>query len=266
MYTVKNYCMVSSLEEAYELKQKSRNNVIVGGNLWLRMGNRQILNAIDLSGLGLDQIEESDEGFLIGCMVTLRQLELHEGLAHAFLGLFEKAVKHIVGVQFRNCATVGGSVFPRFGFSDVLTAFLTCDSEVELYHGGRIPLKNFVDMTPDSDILTHIYVKKDGRKTAYQSFRMTETDFPVLTCGLSEKDGAFSVVIGARPKCARLVEGLALENSADPESRKEFARKVADTLDFGSNIRGSAKYRRELSQILIMRCLEEIQEYRNIEI
>lgn len=258
MYTVKNYCKVSSLEEAYELKQKSRNNVIVGGNLWLRMGNRQYLNAIDLSGLGLDQIEESDEEFSIGCMATLRQLELHEGLAREFQGLFEKAVKHIVGVQFRNCATVGGSIFPRFGFSDVLTAFLTCDSEVELYHAGRVALKDFIDMAPDSDILTHIHVKKDGRKTAYQSFRMTETDFPVLTCGLSEKDGAYNVVIGARPKCARLAEGIAPRDPADQGSRKEFARRVTDSFDFDSNMRGSAQYRRELSQILIMRCLEEI--------
>ena len=32
MYTVKNYILADSLEQAYELKQKSRNNVIIGGN------------------------------------------------------------------------------------------------------------------------------------------------------------------------------------------------------------------------------------------
>ena len=36
--------------------------------------------AIDLSGLGLDQIVETDEAFEIGCMVSLRQLETHEAL------------------------------------------------------------------------------------------------------------------------------------------------------------------------------------------
>lgn len=36
--------------------------------------------AIDLSGLGLDTIEETDVGFSIGAMVTLRQLETHPGL------------------------------------------------------------------------------------------------------------------------------------------------------------------------------------------
>lgn len=254
VYTVKNYCMVTSLEQAYELKKKNRTNTIIGGNMWLRMGQRRIMTAIDLSKLGLDQIEETEEGFSIGCMVTLRQLETHEGLKKAFGQLFEDATKHIVGVQFRNTATVGGSIFPRFGFSDILTAFLACDSQVELYGAGRIPLKEFIDLPLDEDILTHIHLKKDGRKVVYESFRMTETDFPVLTCAVIEKDGRYSAVIGARPKCARLVENVALSDPKDPEAVKAFAAQVTDQLEFGSNIRGSAEYRRELSKVLIERC------------
>lgn len=253
MYTVKNYIMADSLEQAYELKQKSRNNIIVGGNLWLKMGKRNILNAIDLSGLPLNKIEETEEGFRIGCMVTLRDLEVHKGLNAAFYNLFEEAVKHIVGVQFRNCATVGGSLFPRFGFSDVLTAFLACDSYVELYHGGQVALRDFIDMPVDQDILTYVYVKKDHRRVKYQSFRMTETDFPTITCAVIQNDCGYEVVLGARPKCARLVSGVALDTPEDQEERKVYAQKVVDSLDFGSNMRGSAEYRRELSKILIER-------------
>ncbi len=66
--------------------------------------------AIDLSGLGLDQIEENDEEFSIGAMVTLRQIELHEGLNTWSQGAVKESVTHIVGVQFRNLATVGGSI------------------------------------------------------------------------------------------------------------------------------------------------------------
>ena len=80
MYTIKNYVTADSLEQAAALRQKGRNNVIIGGNLWLKMGHRSIQNAIDLSRLQLDMIEEDDREFHIGCMVTLRQLEVHEGL------------------------------------------------------------------------------------------------------------------------------------------------------------------------------------------
>ena len=78
MLKIKQYVKAESLEQAYELNQKKTNR-IVGGMLWLKMSTAQIQTVIDLSGLGLDQIEESEEEFSIGCMVTLRQMEEHEG-------------------------------------------------------------------------------------------------------------------------------------------------------------------------------------------
>ena len=60
MLTIQNYKKVESLEEAYELNQKKANR-IVGGMMWMRMGDNRMNTAIDMSGLGLDKIEESDE-------------------------------------------------------------------------------------------------------------------------------------------------------------------------------------------------------------
>ena len=57
MLTFNQYRKVTSLEEAYELNQKKANKII-GGMLWMKMGARNIGTAIDLSGLGLDKIEE----------------------------------------------------------------------------------------------------------------------------------------------------------------------------------------------------------------
>ena len=73
MLTIQNYIKASTLEEAYELNQ-ARNSRIIGGMMWLRLGSARIKTAIDLSGLGLDQIEENDRVFKIGAMCTLRQL------------------------------------------------------------------------------------------------------------------------------------------------------------------------------------------------
>ena len=71
------YVKAESLEEAWQLNQKKPNRVL-GGMIWLKMENINVGTAIDLSGLGLDTIEETEEGFSIGAMVTLRQLELHD--------------------------------------------------------------------------------------------------------------------------------------------------------------------------------------------
>lgn len=73
------YVRVGNAAEAYELLQKNRNNKIVGGGIWMRLGSRRVATAIDLSACGLDQIEETETEFRIGAMCTLRQLERHTG-------------------------------------------------------------------------------------------------------------------------------------------------------------------------------------------
>ena len=142
MMTIKNYVRAKSLEEAYELNQK-RSSRVIGGMVWLKMTNSNVGTVIDLCDLGLNKIEETETEFSIGAMATLRQMELHEGLNSYTCGAAKKSVEDIVGVQFRNCATVGGSIFGRFGFSDVLTFFLTTDCYVELFKGGIVPLETF---------------------------------------------------------------------------------------------------------------------------
>ena len=114
MLKIKEYRKVKDLEEAYELNQK-KSACVLGGMVWLKMGNRMVSTAIDLSGLGLDTIEETEEEFRIGAMTSLRALETHQGLAAYTNGAMKESLRHIVGVQFRNCATVGGSIFGRFG-------------------------------------------------------------------------------------------------------------------------------------------------------
>lgn len=90
----------TTLEEAWTLNQNKRSRVI-GGMLWLRLGNGQPHTAIDLGGLGLEGITEDDSRFSIGAMTTLRELEQHPGLNAFTHGAAGHAVRDIVGVQFR---------------------------------------------------------------------------------------------------------------------------------------------------------------------
>ena len=56
MLKIKNYVKAESLEQAYELNQK-RTACVLGGMVWLKMGNRRVSTAIDLSGLDLCGIQ-----------------------------------------------------------------------------------------------------------------------------------------------------------------------------------------------------------------
>lgn len=259
MLTIREYKRAASLEEAWQLNQKRMNRVL-GGMLWLRLSKGNVQTAIDLSDLGLNTIEETETEFRIGAMVTLRQLELHEGFTEYCEGANKEALRHIVGVQFRNLATVGGSVFGRFGFSDVISLLLVMDSYVELYKGGLVPLADFVQMKYDRDILVRIIVKKTQAHFCYQSVRITKTDFPVLTCAAALTGAGVQVAVGARPSKAALVKD---ENNlaALPmtEAKAEaFAEYAAQLLPTQSNPRGSAKYRTHLIKVLVQRCLLEL--------
>ena len=251
MITIQNYVRAQSLEEAWQLNRNKRSRIL-GGMLWLRLGKGSVNTAIDLCDLGLNTIEETEEEFSIGAMVTLRDIETHAGL-NAYSGnAVANAVKDIVGVQFRNMATVGGSIWGRFGFSDVLTVFLAMDTYVELYKGGIVPLEQFAKMKADNDILVRIIVKKTPCRIVYTSMRNQRTDFPVIACAVSCVNGEYRASIGARPARAMLIR------SNQVESAKDFAAYVAENAPTEGNIRGSAAYRTHLIKVLTERSVVEL--------
>ncbi|HCL01226.1 MAG TPA: molybdopterin dehydrogenase [Lachnoclostridium phytofermentans] len=262
MLTINQYVKAESLQQAYELNQK-KNNVILGGMLWLKMQKKSVGTAIDLSDLGLDTIEETEDSYLIGAMVTLRTLELHKGINSMTNNAASESVKHIVGIQFRNLATIGGSIFGRYGFSDVLTIFMALDASVELYQKGIVSIEEFSKMPYDNDLLIRVIIKKQNRKVAYLSQRNTKTDFPVLTCAVSNIDGMYRCVVGARPKravCLYDTNGI-LKDGITQESAEKFGEFIKSQIITGSNMRGSEEYRKILSGVLSKRSLFKLKDY-----
>lgn len=252
MFTMSKYLKATSLEEAFTLNKK-RTNRIIGGMGWMKMSKMNVVTGIDLSGLGLDKIEETDDEFIIGAMVSLRQFETHQGLNEYFDGAAKESVKHIVGIQFRNCATMGGTTALHPGFSDPLTLLMVLDTTVEIYDGKEehtlMPLSEYCRKKRDNSIVVALHVKKDATKVVYESFRLTETDFPILTVAVAKKDGNYVAAVGARPALAKSVCGMDIENViAD-----------AKAFDYGSNFRGSAEYRQMLAEVLIRRAAEKLE-------
>ena len=248
MITIQKYVRAQSLDEAWQLNQNKRNRVF-GGMLWLRLGKGSVNTAIDLCDLGLNAIEETEEQFSLGAMATLRELEMHVVLNAYAIGAVANAVKDIVGVQFRNMATVGGSIWGRFGFSDVLTVFLAMDCCVELYKGGIIPLEQFAKMKKDKDILVRLIVKKTPCKIIYSSVRNQRTDFPVIACAVAHMNGQYRASIGARPARAMLIRS---------QNAEGFAAFVAENAPTEGNLRGSAQYRTHLIRVLVERAMNEL--------
>ncbi len=256
MFTAEKYVLVNSLEEAYQCNQ-SRTAIIVGGMHWLKMSKKRYKTVIDLNHLELNKITENNEEFSVDCMVTLRQLELHRGLNEYFGGAFQKAVKHIVGTQFRNTATIGGSVYGRYGFSDVLTLLMALDSYVELYKMGVVPLSEYAKMDYDNDIVVRIIVKKNQASVSYLTQRLSETDFPILACCVTRAQHGWKIAVGARPKKAMLVsQDLSMYPTS--EEIEKVKESMLEELTFESNMRGSGTYRSLLSKVFVERGIQEV--------
>mgnify|MGYP000237764696 FL=1 len=260
MFYYNQYVRAQSLDEAYELYQK-KPNFVLGGMLWLKMKNKTLGTAIDLCDLGLDQIDEDENEFRIGAYATLRQIETHEALNAYTHGAIAESVRHIVGVQFRNVATVGGSIWGRFGFSDVMTIFRALGAKVQLHKAGIMDLDEFAALPRTTrDVLVSVIVPKNAKGVVYLSQRNQSTDFPVLTCAVANRSGRYVAVIGASPYMAEpvwdedgILDGIAdaktdsnaalTDNSENNAKIDKFAEYVAEHIRFGSNIRAGAEYR-----------------------
>lgn len=265
MFSLRDIVQPETLGEAYEILMKQRSNTVLGGCAFLRLGSKRIGIGVDLSKLGLDQITEQDGYIEIGAMTSFRALETHPLLTEAFDGILPKAVGHIIGVQFRNVVTVGGSVFSKYGFSDCITALLALDTEVELYKAGRMSLSDFLDLPLTKDILTHIRIRKENRAASYQNLRVSASDFPVLTAAVSCAGEDWKIVVGARPQRAKLAHEASKQltlllagNPDGPIDLDAITEHVVEELSFGSNARGSEAYRRTISKVLVQRAITEV--------
>ena len=100
MFTAKEYAMPQNLEEAYKLLTSKKTNYILGGCAWLRMGNRRMTTAIDLSLCDLDFIRETEHTIEIGAMTSYRTVEKSDILHRYFNGCISHCISSIVGTQF----------------------------------------------------------------------------------------------------------------------------------------------------------------------
>lgn len=252
-----SYVRAVNTDEALEVLRYRRGAKVLGGGMWMRLSRRSVPCMIDLGACGLDTIDETEGEFSIGAMVTLRQLECDEAFNQATCGVFRDAVHDIVGVQFRNTATVGGSVFGRFGFSDVLCALMALDCEVELTGEGRMPLSQFAQRGYGKDLLERVYVRKHDYRASYECLRKAATDFPTCNVSAAQWDGAWHVAVGARPAPAKLVAANELGLVSDVPSADELGQAIdaVRNLRYSSNMWGSERYRRHLAGVLCARAV-----------
>ena len=138
---VNEYYRASSVEDAYRKLQEDPKNQILAGGLWIKKMGQSVNALIDLSTLGLNEISETKDEVIVGSMVTQRDFENSNIVRNLFGGSIAFAVREVMGVNFRNIATIGGSIMGRYPFSDVICGLLPYDVTLEFYPKQEMSLE-----------------------------------------------------------------------------------------------------------------------------
>lgn len=257
---IDSYLKAESIDEAYKVLKENKDAVIIAGGAWLKLMPKTIGTAIDLKDLGLDEITETDNEIILGCMATLRQVEKYKPLKEQYDGIISLSASSIMGVAVRNIATIGGTIAGKYGFSDLLPALMAVDAKLKFYNRGMVKLSEFMEEKGFSeDILTHVYIKKVNGRGWFETMKSTAIDFPIINSAITKSPEGYRIVIGSRPyKAVFATEAMKFINDCNNPGVDEIAQ-VADIavneIKFGKNQRGSEEYRKELCRTFVKRGL-----------
>ncbi len=252
---LQNYRSPSSIEEAFQLLNEEKSNLIIGGGAWLKLQNSEINTVIDLSKLGLDSIVDNKDSLEIGAMVTLRELETSKAVRSIFDGVLSKAINSIMGMNVRNIATIGGSIMGRFSFSDIFTPLLVLDTTLVFHNAGEVSLEDFLnDKKFPKDILLAIRIKKESGKGYFKTVKKTALDFAILNIAITNGN-QLKIAVGSRP--GRAVRAIKTEQLIE-RNIDNMIQTVLEEISLSSNFRAGKEYREDLLKAYIKRGLEEV--------
>jgi CO/xanthine dehydrogenase FAD-binding subunit len=246
------------LELAGQILKDDPDSVILGGTTFLRISDKKYSTAIDLSDLSLDYIKDNKTQIEIGSYTTLREIETSPTINKYWGNLLPRSLKNLVGIQFRNNATIGGAICCRLGFSEIITALLVLECELVFKEIGTVSLLDYIsNRNIKHDILKKIILQKREGKSSYQAMRNSSTDLPILSVAISDYD-EISIAVGARPAIAGVSEKASRLINSDRSKIAETAELIAEEFNFGNDLRSSSEYRKKIASVLVKHALTEV--------
>jgi CO/xanthine dehydrogenase FAD-binding subunit len=235
----------------------------------LRMSTPTAL--IDLGGVpGLSYIDGSQDVVRVGAMTRQRDLEVSELVAEQ-CPLLREASAFLGHFQIRNRGTVGGSIAHADPAAEYPAAMVALDGEVivaSLAGERRIPaaqffLGPFTTALDPGELLTSVELPVWGHNVAFLELARRHGDFAIagvavaldLDGGQIQRAGIGLAGVGPTVIKATSAENLITGNEPSDELFGEAAARTTNEVDPGTDIHGTAAYRRALTQTLTFRAL-----------
>jgi CO/xanthine dehydrogenase FAD-binding subunit len=261
---VNEYVVVDHVEKAYQLLNQDKKNQIIAGGAWLKLSVKEVNKLISLDHLSLNYIKEEKDFIEIGAMTSLRDLEMNSVVNDLDHGLLSLAISKIMGVTIRNLASIGGSIMGKFSFSDILPVLLVMDCKLYFHHRGEMNIEDFMNTRGlERDVLTHIKIKKQNRKSFFKRVAHTALDFSMINIAIVYDD-SFMISVGSQPGmamlCKETMSYLNETSEVTEEVIKEAVIIALNELNLSSNLRASQSYREVLVKTYLKRGIRQVIE------
>ncbi len=209
---IKKWYRPHTIDEALSLMKKGEVIPYLGGTGFLHGKTVKASAFIDMRGLKLNFVEQTDSGVYIGAgrkFSDIGKCQCTDGRV-----ILRDAIKQAASTPLRNLITIGGSLAMMPAWSNIVTPLLALDAKVEILGtvAGTYEIEDYIRQKPlDGTSLIHrVFIPLVPGNGVYYRFGKTRFDYSDLDIGvyLEIKDdliGKARIVIGnIFPKAKRL--------------------------------------------------------------
>jgi aerobic carbon-monoxide dehydrogenase medium subunit len=281
-----DYVVPRNIEETLDLLAKDSENrkLIAGGQSLVPLLSFRLVHCnliIDLQKLtDLRYIKIDDEEICIGALTRWVDLEKCSSLKDAHPLLYSGCLE-IAHFQIRNRGTVGGSLAHADPAAELPCIAATCEARISVRskRGRREILASEFFLGPletslmSDEIITEISFEKfpSDRRWAFEEFARRPGDLAItgvsLCFDLGETGMPYNSRIAVFGTAGQALRIQAAEHELDSSELcdqrfKEIGAVTASSVDLGSDVHGTADYRRALVQVLTERALRAARDRR----
>lgn len=271
------YAKPKTLDEALALLGSGAWRVVAGAtDFYPALGNRPLrddvldINAID----GLRGVSSTDTHVILGARTTWTEV-IHAELPPAFEAL-KQAAREVGSVQIQNVASVAGNLCNASPGADGVPVLLALDAEVELRSqdaARTVPLGEFIvgnrrTMCRPDEMVTSIRIPRASMEGRSAFVKLGARRYLVISIAMAAArlvlapDGRITEAAIAVGACSPVARRLGrLEAALVGQRPEDIGQVVRDTafeeLSPIDDVRGSAAYRREAAQEIVVRALHQ---------
>jgi len=261
-----------TVDEAVRLLDTANSKVMAGGvDLVLKMRLRLTLPdaVISLQKIpGLDYIESNPAGLRFGALASIRQIELSPLVQKNWAVLYE-AVHQIASIQTKTMGTAVGNLCVATPASDIAPPLFVLGAKVKtvgLHYEKLVPIENFFvavgkTILEPNEIVTEIFVPgmPAGTGSAFLKAAKTADDIAKVNAAVTVtvtdkicKDARIALgSVAPTPIRVTEAEQALKGQKLDETMFARAAEAAADAVRPISDIRSTAKYRKEMVRVLV---------------